>query len=162
LPAKEVAYVGWIGLRGAVPIVLATFPILAQVPGAMTVFNLVFFIVVASTLVPGTTIRAVTRWLGLMVPERPQPSAVLEVNSTCVLNGELVSFLIDPSVAVCGAQLRDIEFPPGAAVVMIVRGQDLIAPRGQTKIDSHDHVYVFFKPQDRPTIELLFGSPELG
>jgi cell volume regulation protein A len=162
LPAREVVYVSWIGLRGAVPIVLATFPILAQVPGAMRVFNLVFFIVVASTLIPGATIRAVTRWLKLSTPERPLPPAVLEINSTFPLNGELTSFLIDPSVAVCDAFLRDIEFPSGAAVVLIIRGRDLIAPRGQTKIQAGDHVYVFFQPQDHPMIELLFGSPELG
>jgi potassium/hydrogen antiporter len=162
LPAREVIYVAWIGLRGAVPIVLATFPVLAQVPGAMTVFNLVFFIVVASTLIPGATIRPVTRWLRLNTPERPLPSTVLEINSTFSLNGELVSFLIDPSVAVCGAYLREIEFPPGAAVVLVVRGKDLIAPRGNTRIEPQDHVYVFFKSKDRPTLELLFGSPELG
>jgi potassium/hydrogen antiporter len=162
LPMREVVYVAWIGLRGAVPIVLATFPVLAQVPGAMTVFNLVFFVVVASTLIPGATIRPVTRWLRLSTPERPLPAAVLEINSTMTLGGELVSFLIDPSVAVCGAYLRDIEFPAGAAVVLVVRGRNLIAPRGQTKIEPLDHVYVFFQPQDRPTIELLFGSPELG
>lgn len=161
-PGREVALVGWVGLRGAVPIILATFPVLAQVPGAMDVFNLVFFIVVVSTLIPGATIRAASRRLGLTIPERPQPSAVLEINSTYSLNGELASFLIDPSVAVCGALLSEVEFPRGAAAVLIVRGRELIAPRGQTQIQAGDHVYVFFQPSDRPTIELLFGGPEAG
>lgn len=161
-PAREVAYIAWVGLRGAVPIVLATFPVLAQVPGAMDVFNQVFFIVVISSIVPGSTIRMVTRWLRLTVPERALPTAVVEVNSTFALNGELVPFLIDPSVAVCGAALRDIEFPEGCAVVFVVRGREMIAARGQTSLEAGDHVFVFFAPEHRPTIELLFGSPESG
>jgi cell volume regulation protein A len=160
IPQREIGYIGWVGLRGAVPIILATFPVLAQGPGAMDVFNLVFFIVVVSSLVPGSTIRLVTRWLGMSVPERPQPSAVLEINATYALDSELVSFLIDPSVAVCGAELREVEFPPGAAVVLIVRDRQLVAARGHTRLEAGDHVYVFFRAKDRPIMELLFGGPE--
>ena len=64
-PRKEVLYIGWVGLRGAVPIVLATFPVLAGAPGAGRLFDLVFFIVVASALVPGATVAWVTQKLGL-------------------------------------------------------------------------------------------------
>jgi potassium/hydrogen antiporter len=161
-PAREVAYVSWVGLRGAVPIILAAFPILAQVEGAMQVFNLVFFIVVFSSLLPGATIRPATRWLGLTVPDRPAPSAVLEVNATHALNGELASFLIEPAVAACGTRLRDIDFPDGAAVVLLVRDRDLVAARGDTDLRQGDHVFVFFRPQDRGLIELLFGNPAAG
>lgn len=156
----ESVYISWIGLRGAVPIILATFPVLANVPGAMEVFNLIFFIVVISAIIPGSTIRIVTRWLKMTVPDHPQPSAILEINAMHHLNGALTSYLIDKSVAVCGAQLKDLEIPDGASVVLVVRGCDLIAPRGQTTIEAGDHVYVFFQPKDRPVIELLFGSPE--
>ena len=160
--ADELTYIGWAGLRGAVPIVLATFPVLAEVRGALDVFNLVFFIVVASSIIPGSTLRYAARRLGLTVPERPTPAAVLEINSTYSLKGELVSFHIEPTVAVCDALLRDIEFPRGSAVVLIVRGRELIAPRGDTAIRAGDHVYMFFQPEDRPMMELLFGSPEAG
>lgn len=158
----EAIFISWIGLRGAVPIILATFPVLAQVPGANLIFNIVFFIVVISSIIPGATIRFVTRWLRLDVPERPLPPAVLEINSSHRLNGQLASFYIEPSVAVCGAALREIEFPSSSAVVMIVRGNDLIVARGDTVIEPGDHVYVFYKPEDRPLIELLFGRPEEG
>lgn len=159
---REVLYVGWVGLRGAVPIILAAFPILAGVEGSLEVFNLVFFIVVFSSILPGATLRPITRWLGLNVPDRPSPSAVMEINATHSLNGELASFLIDPSVAVCDCKLREIDFPRDAAVVLVVRDRDLIAARGDTDIRAGDHVFVFFKPEDRGTIELLFGNPEAG
>jgi potassium/hydrogen antiporter len=159
---RESVFVGWAGLRGAVPIILATFPVLAQVPGAEGIFNLVFFIVVVSSLVPGATIRPLTRRLGYEVPEKPTPSAVLEINATYPLHGEITSYFVDPSLAVAGAKLSEIEFPAGAAVVLIVRGEDLVAARGETVLEPDDHVYVFFRPSDRPYIELLFGRPETG
>jgi potassium/hydrogen antiporter len=96
----------------------------------------------------------------VQTPEKPAPAAVLEINSLHPLGGQLVSFFIDRSLAVCGAQLADIEFPPQAAVVLIVRGKALVAARGNTELQEGDHVYVFFRPEDRPFMELLFGHPE--
>lgn len=161
-PAKHIAYISWIGLRGAVPIILATFPVLAQVPGADRIFNIVFFIVVISSFIPGATIRWTTRRLQLDTPEKPLPPAILEINSSYRLNGELVSFYIEPSVAVCGAALHEIEFPTGSAIVLIVRGNELLAAKGNTILQPGDHIYVFYRPEDRPFIELLFGRPEEG
>jgi cell volume regulation protein A len=160
LPAREVGYIAWIGLRGAVPIILGAFPVLAQVPGAERVFNIVFFIVVVSTILPGATIRAVTRWLQLAVPEKPSPSAILEVNSAHPLNGEIASFLIEPAAAVCEASLAQVQLPPDAAVILVVRGSDLVAARGHTVLMPGDHVYVFFRPADRRYVQLLFGRTE--
>jgi cell volume regulation protein A len=159
-PSREIGYIGWIGLRGAVPIILGAFPVLAQVPGAERVFNIVFFIVVVSTILPGATIRQVTRWLGLAVPEKPSPGAVLEINSVHPLNAEIASFLIDPATSVCDASLSQIQLPDDAAVTLIVRGSELVAARGQTVLMPGDHVYVFFRPADRRYIELLFGRSE--
>ncbi len=162
LPTREVAYLAWIGLRGAVPIILGALPVLAQVSGAERVFNIVFFIVVVSIILPGATIRYVTRWFQLGAPEKPAPSAILEINSAHPLNGEIASFLIEPAAAVCGASLSEIHLPPDAAVMLIVRGCDLVAPRGPAVLMADDHVYVFFRPGDRRYVELLFGRAESG
>jgi cell volume regulation protein A len=159
---SEVGYIGWVGLRGAVPIILATFPVLADVPGAHHVFNVVFFVVLVNSLIPGSTIRSVTKRFGMGASEKPRPPAVLEVNAAHPLGGELVSFYIEPALAVSDARLSEIEFPPGAAIVLIVRGQSLVAARGSTVLKPRDHVYVFFHPRDRTFIELLFGRPDAG
>jgi potassium/hydrogen antiporter len=161
-PPREIVYIGWIGLRGAVPIILGAFPVLSQVPHAERVFNIVFFIVVVSTILPGATIRMVTRRLRLGVAERPSPDAVLEINSAYPLNAEIASFLIEPAAAVCDVSLSQIQLPPEAAVTLIVRGSELVAARGQAVFMAGDHVYVFFRPADRRYIELLFGRPETG
>lgn len=160
LPFREVLYISWVGLRGAVPIILATFPVLSGVPGAMKVFNIVFFVVVMSALLPGMTIRWLTRKLGLEAPETPVPPAVLEVNSTRPLNGELLSFFIREPLAVCNVTLSEIPFPPESGAVLIIRGGELVAARGATVLRPGDHVYVYCRPVDTPFIELLFGRPQ--
>jgi cell volume regulation protein A len=84
----------------------------------------------------------------------------LEINSAHEINREIASFLIDPTAAACGATLSQIALPPDAAVMLVVRGKELLAARGATMLLPGDHAYVFFRPSDRPYIELLFGRPE--
>jgi potassium/hydrogen antiporter len=157
---RDIAYVGWVGLRGAVPIILATFPVLAGAPGAERLFDIVFFIVLINALVPGATVPWVTRRLDLESAEPPAPSAMLEIESMTPLKGDLLSFYIDDALAVTGASLAELPFPEGAAATLILRDQELIAPKGSTVLRSGDHVYVFSRPEDRPFIQLMFGRPE--
>lgn len=157
---KESAYVGWVGLRGAVPIVLATFPLMAGLPEGDRVFHIVFFIVVLSALVPGASIVPLARRLGLSIPVGTDPAAAIELNSLRQLAGDIRVYPIHPSVAVCGATLAEIEFPPGASAILVVRGEQLVAARGPTRLHAGDHVYVFCRPEDEPLIGLLFGDPE--
>ncbi|HJU65879.1 MAG TPA: cation:proton antiporter, partial [Gemmatimonadaceae bacterium] len=159
-PMKEVLYIGWVGLRGAVPIILATFPVLAGAPGAERIFDIVFFVVVANAFIPGSTVAWVTRRFGLESRDPPAPKAVIEIESMQPLNGELLSFYIDHALAVAGVALSDLPFPDGTVVTMLVRGHDLVAPRGATVLEPGDHIYVFTRPEDRPFIQLLFGRPE--
>jgi cell volume regulation protein A len=157
---RDVAYIGWVGLRGAVPIILATYPILGGVPGAARLFDVVFFIVVVNAILPGMTVRQVTRWLGLESDEPPAPQAVLEIESMQPLDGELMSFYVDEALAVVGVRMSELPFPPRSAATLIVRGQRLIAPKGGTRLRPGDHVYVFARAEDRPFIQLMFGRPE--
>ena len=159
-PAREVAYIAWVGLRGAVPIVLATFPVLAGAPGASRVFDIVFFVVVVNTLIPGATVSWMARRLALESSDPPAPQAVLEIESMQPLNGELLSFYIDEALSVCGVQLTDIPFPDGTSVTLIVRGRELIAPKGNTVLSPGDHVYIFARTEERSLIQLMFGRPE--
>ncbi len=162
LPPKEIAYVSWVGIRGAVPIILATFPVMAQIPGAERLFHIVFFIVVVSALIPGASIVPLTRRLKLDDPEPPAPAAALELHSRRQMNGEIHVYHIDPSVAACGVPLSQIRFPDGAAAIMVVRGDEIMAARGYTVLEADDHVYVFCRPGDEPMIGLLFGKTASG
>jgi cell volume regulation protein A len=156
----ETVFIGWVGLRGAVPIVLATFPVLVGAPGAERIFHLVFFIVVVNSVVQGGTVRWLTRRLGLQAAQPPAPQAVLAIESRLPLQGELVSFYIDQALAVVGVPLEELDFPEGASVALIVRGDRLIPPKGLTVLQPGDHVYLIAQPEDRPLIQLMFGRPE--
>jgi cell volume regulation protein A len=160
LPRREVAFVGWVGLRGAVPIVLATYPVLVGAPGADRIFHLVFFIVVVGAIIPGATVAWAARRLGLESTQPPTPPAVLAIESRVPLKGELVSFYIDDALVVCGVRLDELEFPEGASVALTVRGNQLVPPKGSTTLEPGDHVYVVAQPEDLPFIQLMFGRPE--
>jgi cell volume regulation protein A len=159
-PPREILYIGWVGLRGAIPIVLATFPVLAGAPGAGRLFDLVFFIVVASALVPGATVAWVTRKLGLQSKEPPAPQAVLAIESRQPLQGELMSFYIDEALVVAGMPVDELPLPEGAAVTLIVRKNRLLPPVTGTILEPGDHVHVIAQPEDRGIIQLMFGRPE--
>lgn len=157
-PPRQIGYIGWVGLRGAVPIILATFPVLSGVPGAVEIFNVVFFIVVVNSLIPGITIRWVTRRERLQAEALPSPAAAIEIHSMRPLHGELLSFYVSEALAVCGASLSQVPFPAHAAAILVIRGEELIAARGATRLQAGDHVYVFCRAEDRAFIELMFGS----
>lgn len=156
---RERIYVSWVGIRGAVPIILASFPVIAGLEGAQSVFHLVFFIVVVSALVPGATIVPLTRKLRLNDPAPPEPSAALEVHSLAPLSARMHIYHVQPTVAGCGATLAQIRLPEEASVALIVRGEAILPARGHTRIEAGDFVYVFCKPQDEPAIGLMLGSP---
>ncbi|HEU5050723.1 MAG TPA: potassium/proton antiporter [Gemmatimonadales bacterium] len=159
-PAREVAYIGWVGLRGAVPIVLATYPVLLGAPGAGRIFNVVFFIVVLSAIIPGSTVAWVTKRLGLSSREPPPPPAILAIESRQPLAGEIASYYVAEGLAVAGAEIADLGLPDTAAVSLIVRGNELIPPKENTVLRVGDHVYIVSRPDDRNYIQLLFGREE--
>ncbi len=157
---RESAYVGWVGLRGAVPIVLATIPVMANVPEARQLFDLVFFIVVVGAIIPGATVPRVTKLLRMASAAPPPPKASIEIDVRAPRGDELRTYFISPEIAVAGATLAEVPFPQGAAVSMIERAGALIAPSGSTLIEPGDYVYVIGPPESRGEIELLFGTPE--
>jgi len=158
--AREAGYIGWVGLRGAVPIVLAIFPVLERAPGAHLIFNVVFFVVVANAILPGATVKLATLLFGMEVDEPPRPHAVLELESQTPLKGELMTFYIDEALAVAGAPLSELPFPEGAAAALIIRGDEMIPPKGATVLLPGDHIYLFARAEDRQFMLLMFGKPE--
>jgi cell volume regulation protein A len=158
-PRKEVLYMGWVGLRGAVPIVLATYPVFMGTPGAERLFSLVFFVVVVSVVLQGGTIARLTRAFGLESAEAPPPAAAVEIASLAPLAGAIRSFHVDEAVAAAGAMIRDLPFPEGSRVMLIVRDRELVPPKGTTLLQPGDHVFVLSRPEDEGTLSLIFGRP---
>lgn len=158
LPVRELLFISWVGLRGAVPIILGAFPLVRGYAGGDVVFHLVFFVVLASSFVPGATVPWVARWLGIAADGPPAPTTSVELVSLRPLPGEFVWYHVAPASAVAGATVRDIPLPEGSLVNLIVRGQEVVVPRGSTALRPGDQVCVFVLPGDRALLDLLFGS----
>ena len=158
---REIAHIGWVGLRGAVPIILATYPVLVGLEGAQMIFNIVFFVVVVSVLLQGTTAGWVTHRLGLAEMSAPAPAAILEIVSRQKLSGELISYFIRPEAAVAGIPADEIPLPAGAAIVLVVRGPQLLPANGLV-IEPGDHVHLIAPRGARSEVALMFGQREEG
>ncbi len=159
-PLKEITFVGWMGLRGAVPIILATVPVLAGAPGAERIFDLVFFVVAVSVVLHGVTGAPLARWLRLESAEPPRPPAVLEIESIAPLASRLSSYFVDEALAVTGVPIGDLPLPEGSAVALVVRGVELVAPTPATILEPGDHVYLLARHDDLAHLHLLFGRAE--
>lgn len=133
---------GWAGLRGAVPVVLATFPVIGHVPGSLRLFDVVFFVVVVSTLVQGTSFEALARRLGLTTRETALPRPLTELGAVRRLGAELAEYVIASDDAIAGAYVRDLGLPRDAVVSLIVRDDRAIAPRGSTRLRAGDELHL--------------------
>ena len=156
-PLREIVTVAWGGLKGAVPIVLAVIPVLAGIPGAGRIFDVVFFVVLVSAVLQGSTMAWLARRTGVGMPAPPPTAATVEIVSTRPVNAELLTFDIGAASAVCGLPISEIPFPAGSSAMLVVRGDELVAPRGDTELREGDQVYVFCRLEDRPFLQLVFG-----
>jgi cell volume regulation protein A len=157
---REKFFVAWVGLRGAVPIVLAAYPASRGVPGGDQLFHLVFFVVLVNSFVPGATMSWLARRLGIAQRAAPTPAASVELVSLGELPGEFVWYHVAPVSAVAGEHVRDLGLPEGSTVSLVVRGPELIAPRGSTLLRPGDQVCVFATPETRSWLDLAFGGAQ--
>ncbi|WP_158737470.1 potassium/proton antiporter [Alteribacillus sp. YIM 98480] len=139
---KEKTFLAWAGLRGAVPIVLATFAIVAEVEKGQMIFNIVFFIVLTSALIQGSSLSFMAKKLGLSGPKKETPHHSLELISIGKANAEIIEFKTDENTPIVGQKLQDIEFPDTVLVSAIVRNEKLVTPYGETEIKEDDFLYI--------------------
>jgi potassium/hydrogen antiporter len=135
------------GLRGAVPVVLATFPVLAGVGESFQLFDVVFFAVLLSTLIQGTTFEPGARLLGATTTEPAMPRPLAEAGTIRRLGAEILEYPIGHDDAVVGARVRDLGLPREAVVNVIVRGDEAIPPRGSTILRAGDRLHVLLRSE---------------
>lgn len=135
-------YISWVGLRGAVPIVFATYPLLAGIEKANMIFNIVFFIALTSILFQGTTLSIVAKWLNVSIPSKDKILTPSEKFMEEYPKTELREIGIGNTNKVVGKMLVDIEFPKTAIIAMIKRGNKYITPNGNTVIEGDDVLIV--------------------
>lgn len=127
----------WAGLRGAVPIILATFPFLAGYPHS-DILHIVFFVVLASVLLQGRTLMVLARRLGVDRPLPSRPRYPLEFDRSASLHGETREIDIPADGEVVGQPISALSLPAGALILLIRRGDDFLVPKGDTVIEAYD------------------------
>jgi cell volume regulation protein A len=152
---RERLLLGWAGLRGAVPIVLATFALSSGVPDAVVIFNAVFFVVVISTILQGWTLERVAGALKLLSPAPISHEAPLEVGERSQL--DLIDFVVAPDHAIAGSAVRELGLPRSALVAVVGRGGDSIPPRGSTVVEAGDRLFVLLPRERRADLEDVFA-----
>ncbi len=155
LNLRERAMLSWAGLRGAIPIWLATFPVVAGVAESTLIFDVVFFVVLTSTVIQGATVEPLARWLGVTSTEPALPQPVADVGMVRELGGELISWEVREGDAAAGLLVRELGLPREALVHLIVRDGRAIAPRGSTQIQPGDELHLLVQEHRRGEVEQL-------
>ncbi|HET7506719.1 MAG TPA: potassium/proton antiporter [Solirubrobacterales bacterium] len=155
LNMRERLMLGWAGLRGATPIWLATFPVVAGIGASEELFAIVFFVVVSSTLVQGASFEPLANRLGLTTDEPALPRRLLESGRIRRLGGDVVAYRLPEGAAAAGHPVRDLELPREALVNVIVRDGNAIPPRGSTELREGDELHVLVRSELRDEVEQL-------
>jgi potassium/hydrogen antiporter len=138
---------GWAGLRGAVPVVLATFPVIEGVPRSLEFFNIAFFAVLLSTVLQGASIEPLARALHMTTTTPALPRPLADAETVHGLGAEVVEYPVARGDAIVGFAVRDLGLPREALVNVIVRGGRAIPPRGSTKLASGDVLHILVREE---------------
>jgi cell volume regulation protein A len=159
---REQAVLGWAGLRGAVPVVLATFPVIEHIPRSHEFFNIVFFVVLLSTIVQGTTFEPFAKRLGVTTDDPALPRPLAESGTIRRLGAEVLEFPVVADDAIVGLAVRDLGLPREAVVNVIVRDGQAIPPRGSTRVVAGDRLHVLYREEASRQLVSLTSSWRSG
>lgn len=155
---NEIALISWVGLRGSVPIILAIFPFIFGLPGANLIFDVVFFVVLISATLQGSTLPYFARKLNLMQPPPLIPAATLDITAVDQIDADLVEYTLGEDCSAVGRRLSELALPDQTVIAMITREKSVLPPRGSTILMANDHLFVVLKPQNRLFLERLFSG----
>lgn len=155
---REKAMISWVGLRGAVPIILATFPLLAGVKNADLIFNIVFFVVITSSLIQGSSLTLVSKWLRVQKPLPARYARTLPQDIELTSDGALNIFEVKCGAGACGQKIMDLDIPEEVLIILIERDNAYIIPRGDMTILDGDRLHVLLYPDMYSRVEKIFSQ----
>ncbi len=158
---REQVFLGWVGLRGAVPIVLALIPLLVGADEGRLLFNIAFFVVLVSLLVQGWTVASTARLLDLRLPVRSEGRRIFEFDAPGLEGQELVVYRVLRRCRADGVRVAELALPPGARVIALVRGRGPVDAPSAERLQPDDHVYLLAEAEQIQALEALFGTGPL-
>ena len=149
--------ISWVGLRGAVPIILATYPLLAGVDKSHDIFNIVFFVVLTSSLIQGTTVSWVAQKLGLaQEPEPKIPRIPLPLASH--LDVEILQFNLGENCRWTDLKPEELHLPPGSGICLVLRGEEVLTPSQADRLRANDTVFILARPETISQVTEIFSE----
>ncbi len=155
---SESAFISWVGLRGAVSILLAILPLISYLPNAQAIFNITFLIVLTSLVVQGWTIKPMARWLQLIVPPRHGPVERMELELPGGIDHELVAYRVHPESAV----VHGGRIPRWARPVLVMRDGRSLRVQSAGRPQGNDRIYILTSSRQVPVLDQLFAPPAEG
>jgi potassium/hydrogen antiporter len=141
-------FLSWVGLRGAVPIVFATYPLLAGAEKAHMIFNIVFFVSITSVIVQGTSLPVIAKWLKLTLPEELKKRTRTDMVLTEGIKSLLTELVIPDNGVVAGKQIVQLGLPKTTLISFILRGNNYIIPDGSTILQKNDKLFILSENKD--------------
>jgi potassium/hydrogen antiporter len=158
MPWRDQAMISWVGLRGATPIILATFPVVEGIDGSTRVFNIVFFVVLTSVLLQGSTIPLAARVLGVAAPGDEPKGYWIEAALSGDSGHDLHELVIPAGARIDGEAIIGLHLPADSLVVLIQRGTEVIVPQGRTVVLAGDRLLVMADEATLPEVRRIIGE----
>ncbi len=158
---KEKAFISWVGLRGAVPIILATYPLLAGLEQADTIFNVIFFVVLTSAMLQGASIPYVAKWLGVDVPVVKKPIYPIKFTPVSGFKSELKELTVPAGSCADGKTIVELKLPQEFLIILIVRDKEFITPNGGIILLAGDTLIVLSDKESFLLVEQKLNANHL-
>lgn len=153
---REKLFISWVGLRGAAPIILATFPLMAGISQSNLYFNVIFFIVLTSVLLQGTTLPIMARWLGLTKPMQAKTVYPIEYQPVAGMTSDLIEIVVPPESKIINKAIVELHLPDDLLIILIKRSDEFIVPYGGTIIKENDTLLVLSDEKSLDSIDERF------